>query len=195
MKNEGLNKSIKIAILTAVASILFLLKMPLVFVAPPFYELDLSSVASLIGAFSMGPLAGVIIELLKNLINLIIDGSITGGVGELSNFLTSCAFVLPAAVIYKKNKTKKSALIGLASGIVVMTAFAYLSNCYIMIPAYSKALKLPVEVIVSMGTKINSAVDSLNDLILICVVPFNIIKGIVVSIVTFVLYKKIRKIL
>ena len=100
---------IRIAMLTAASTILFLFDVPLPFVAPPFYELDLSNVASLIGGFAMGPMAGVSIEFLKNLINLMIDGSITGGVGELSNFLTSCAFVVPASVIYKMSKTKKSA--------------------------------------------------------------------------------------
>ncbi len=195
MKNSNLNTAVRIAMLTAVATILFLIKVPLVFIAPPFYELDLSSVASLIGSFAMGPLAGVIIELLKNLINLIIDGSITGGIGELSNFVTACAFVLPASIIYNRNKTKKSALIGLVCGIAAMTLFGYISNTYVMIPAYSKALNLPIEVIVSMGTKIHKSVNSVNDLVLLCVVPFNIIKGVVVSFVTFVLYKKIRKIL
>ena len=195
MKKITLKDAVKIAMLTAVATILFLIKFPLAFIAPPFYELDLSSVASLIGSFAMGPVAGVIIELLKNLINLIIDGSITGGIGELSNFVTSCALVLPAAMIYKRNKTKRSALLGLLCGIVVMTVFGYFSNVYVMIPAYSKALKIPVEVIVSMGTKILSSINSVGDLVLLCVVPFNLIKGAVISLVTFILYKKIRKVL
>ena len=124
-----------------------------------------------------------------------IDGSITGGVGELSNFLTGCAFVLPSSIIYIKNKNKKSAITGLLTGVLVMTAFSYLSNIYIMIPAYSKALNLPTENIVAMGTAIHKSIDSMNDLVLLCVVPFNIIKGIILSVITFLLYKKIRVIL
>ena len=189
------NKMVKIAMLSAAATLLFLIKIPLPFVAPPFYELDLSNVASLIGAFAMGPLAGVLIELLKNLINLLIDGSITGGVGELSNFVTACALVVPASIIYKSFKTKKSALIGLAAGVVTMTVFGYFSNVYIMLPAYSKALEMPIHAIVDMGSAIHSSIDSVGDLVLLCVVPFNLIKGLVVSVFTFILYKKIRKVL
>ncbi len=184
---------VKIAMLSAAATILFLIKIPLPFIAPPFYELDLSNVVSLIGGFAIGPWAAVIIELLKNLINLIIDGSITGGIGELSNFVTACAFAVPAALIYNRSKTKRSALIGLVAGVAVMTVFAYLSNLYIMIPAYSKALKIPVDVIVGMGTKIHGSVKSVSSLVILCVVPFNLIKGAIVSFVTFLLYKKIRK--
>ncbi len=186
---------IRIAMLTAAATILFLFDVPLPFVAPPFYELDLSNVASLIGGFAMGPMAGVSIEFLKNLINLMIDGSITGGVGELSNFLTSCAFVIPASVIYKMSKTKKSAFFGLVTGVVIMTVFGLFSNLFVMIPTYSKALKIPIDAIVSMGSKIHPSINSVSDLVWWCVVPFNLLKGVIVSAVTFVLYKKIRKIL
>ena len=195
MQNEKLKVMIRIAMLTAAATVLFLIKIPLPFIAPPFYELDFSNVVSLIGAFAMGPVAGIIIELLKNIINLIIDGSITGGVGELSNFLTACALVVPASLVYNKNKNKKSSLAGLFFGIIIMTAFGYFSNRFVMIPIYSKALSIPIEALVGMGTKIHSSIDSVSDMILLCVVPFNLIKGLLVSAVTFVLYKKIRKVL
>lgn len=195
MKKPDMKSTVKISMLTAVATILFLIKIPLPFIAPPFYELDLSGVAALIGAFALGPMAGVLIELLKNLINLLIDGSITGGVGELSNFLTGCVFVLPASIIYMKRKNKKSALIGILTGIVLMTIFAYLSNVYVMIPTYAKALKMPIDVIVGMGTKIHTSINSVSSLVLLCVVPFNLIKGFIVGFVTFFIYKKIRKVL
>ena len=132
---------------------------------------------------------------MKNLINLLIDGSITGGVGELSNFLTGCAFVLPASIMYSRYKSKKSALIGIITGIVVMTVFGYFSNVYVMIPTYSKALKIPLEALVGMGTKIHKSVDSVSSMVLLCVVHFNLIKGIVVGSVTFLLYKKVRRML
>ncbi len=195
MQKSKTNYIVKVAMLSAAATILFFIKAPIPFIAPPFYEFDLSNIASLIGSFALGPFAGVLIELIKNLLNLMIDGSITGGVGELSNFLTGCAFVLPSSIIYMKNKNKKSAIKGLLAGIVIMTAFSYFSNIYIMIPAYSKALNLPVENIVAMGTAIHKSITSMNDLVLLCVVPFNIIKGIILSVITFLLYKKIRVIL
>jgi len=182
----------KIAILSLVSFILMEFEILVPF-TPPFYKLDVSEVVIMIGAFAMGPLAGVIIELLKNIINLIIDGSITGGVGELSNFLTACAFVVPASLVYKKNKNKKSARLGLLLGVITMTIFGYFSNRYVMIPIYSKALSIPLEALVGMGTKIHSSIDSVTDMILLCVVPFNLIKGVLVSVVTFILYKKIRK--
>ncbi len=189
------NKMVKTAMLSAAATLLFLIKIPLPFIAPPFYELDLSNSASLIGAFAMGPIAGVVIELLKNLINLLLDGSITGGIGELSNFVTACALVVPASLIYKSSKTKKSALLGLGTGVVTMTIFAYFSNVYIMLPAYSKALEIPIQTIVDMGSAIHPSIDSVRALALLCVVPFNIVKGLVVAAFTFLLYKKIRKVL
>ena len=193
MKNT--HKLVKIALLTAAATILFLIKIPLPFIAPPFYELDLSNTVSLIGGFALGPMAAILIELLKNIINLIIDGSITGGIGELSNFVTACAFAIPASLIYKHSKSRKSAITGLAAGVIMMTVFGYISNLFIMIPAFSMALEIPVETIVAMGTKIHSSIDSVTDLVLLCVVPFNLVKGIVVSIITFLLYKKIRVII
>ncbi len=195
MKNSKTKKLVTVAVLSAVSTILFLIKIPLAFIAPPFYELDLSNVVSLIGAFALGPVAGVLIELLKNVINLVIDGSITGGIGELSNFLTACAFVVPASLIYKYKRDKKSAIIGLLVGILTMTVFGFFSNLYIMIPAYSKALSLPLEQIVGMGTAIHSSIDSVFDLVFLCVVPFNLIKGIIISTVTFLLYKKISKLI
>ncbi len=195
MQNSKTNYIVKVAMLSAAATILFFIKAPIPFIAPPFYEFDLSNIASLIGSFALGPMAGVLIELIKNLLNLMIDGSITGGVGELSNFLTGCAFVLPSSILFMKNKNKNSAIIGLLAGVIVMTAFSYISNIYIMIPAYSKALSLPIENIVSMGTAIHESIDSMNDMVLLCAVPFNMIKGVILSILTFLLYKKIRTIL
>ena len=195
MKNSKTKIMVTVAVLSAVATILFLIKIPLAFIAPPFYELDLSNVVSLIGAFALGPVAGILIELLKNVINLIIDGSITGGIGELSNFLTACAFVVPASFIYKYRKDKKSAILGLFVGVITMTVFGFFSNLHIMIPAYSKALSLPLEQIVGMGTLIHSSIDSVFDLVFLCVVPFNLIKGTIISIVTFLLYKKISKLI
>ena len=188
-------KLTSVGMLTAAATILFLIKIPLPFIAPPFYELDLSNVVSLIGAFAMGPLWGALIEFLKNLINLLIDGTITGGVGELSNFLTSCAFIVPASLIYKYTKSRNGATIGMIVGIVTMTIFGFLSNLYVMIPAYSSALNIPIEAIVGMGTKIHSSINSVTDLVFLCVVPFNLLKGVVISGLTFLLYKRIRNLI
>ena len=116
--------------LSSVASILMLIEFPLPFIAPPFYQLDFSEIPVLIGAFSMGPMAGILIEMIKIILNLCINGTMTAGVGELANFVIGCALVLPAAFIYKRKKTKKAAIVGLVTGTVFMTIFGCFINSF-----------------------------------------------------------------
>ncbi|MEG0895778.1 MAG: ECF transporter S component, partial [Oscillospiraceae bacterium] len=112
----------KIGVLGALATLLMLIEIPLWF-APSFYKIDLSEIPVLLGGFALGPIAGVFIELIKIVLNFFINGTITGGIGELSNFLIGCALVVPASIIYRKNKSKKGAIIGLAIGILCLTVF------------------------------------------------------------------------
>ena len=112
---------VQVAMLGAAAVVLMFFDIPLPF-APSFYKIDLSEVPVLIGAFAMGPLAGAAIELIKILLNLVMKGSTTAGVGEVANFLIGCAYVMPAAWIYKTQKTKKNAMIGMAVGTVFLAA-------------------------------------------------------------------------
>ena len=106
---------VQIAMLTAVAEVLMLFDFPLPF-APSFYKIDLSEVPILIGCFAMGPAAGIIIEAMKILLNFIISGTVTAGVGELANFAIGCSMVLPAGLIYRYHKTRKNAVLGMAAG-------------------------------------------------------------------------------
>ncbi|NLF37526.1 MAG: ECF transporter S component [Clostridiaceae bacterium] len=184
----------KMGILGAVAGLLMLLEIPLPF-APSFYEVDLSEVAVLLGAFSMGPVAGVIIEAIKILINFVITGTATAGVGELANFIVGCCLVVPAAIIYNKNKRIKNAIVGILVGIFAMTLVGAILNYYVLIPVYASAFGMPIETIIAMGTKLNPNIDSLWDLILLANVPFNIIKGILSGLITFLLYKRLSPIL
>ena len=184
----------KMGILGAIAGVLMLLELPLFF-APSFYEVDLSEVAVLLGAFAMGPVAGIIIEAIKILINFIITGTATAGVGELANFFIGCCLVVPAAIIYQKNKTIKNAIIGMIVGVISMTVVGALLNYYILLPVYARAFGMPLETIIQMGTAINPKIDSLWALILLANVPFNILKGILTSIITFLLYKRLSPIL
>ncbi len=181
--------------LGAVAMVLMLLEFPLPFIAPPFYEFDFSEVPVLIGAFALGPVAGVTVELIKVLLNLIVNGTITAGVGEFANFLMGISFAVPAGMIYRKHRDKKHAGIGLAAGSVVMVVLGGLINLYILIPTYGKALGMPVDAFVEMGSAIFSPIDSLWKLVLFCVIPFNIIKAIGASVVTMLIYKHISPIL
>lgn len=185
----------QVAMLGAVATVLMLFEFPISFLAPPFYELDFSEVPVLIGAFAMGPIAGIAIEAVKILLNFVLNGTITAGVGEIANFLVGCAFLLPAALVYRKKKTRKHAILGMIAGTVVMTTVACVLNAWILLPAYGIAFGMPVETFVEMGTAINGAIDSLFTFALLAVGPFNLLKGILVSGIVLLLYKRIRVIL
>ncbi len=195
MKNRKVEWMVKVSMLSAAAMVLMLFEFPMPFIAPPFYEMDLSEVPVLLGTFALGPLAGVMIEAIKIILNLLLNGTKTAGVGEFANFLVGIAFVLPAALVYKCNKTKKSAVWGMILGSVIMVTLGGFLNAYVLIPTYGKAFKMPLEAFVQMGAKIFPIVDSVEKLVLFCVVPFNIIKVIVVSLVTTLIYKPLSPIL
>ena len=193
-KKLGTREIAIIGMLGAISIVLMLFEIPLPF-APSFYKLDLSEVPVLIGCFAIGPMAGVFIELIKILLNLLINGTITAGVGELANFLIGCAFCVPAGIIYRKKTTKKGAVIGLMSGTVIMTFLGCFINAYIMLPAYAKACSWPLDDIIAMGTEVNGNIVDLFTFVIFAVVPFNLLKGIVVSGVVLLIYKKISPII
>ena len=122
----------QIGMLSAIATVLMLFEIPLPF-APSFYEIDFSEVPVLVGCFAMGPVAGAAIELIKILLNFAINGTITAGVGELANFLLGCSFVVPAGIIYRKMHTRKGAIIGMATGTVLMTIFGCFLNAFVLL--------------------------------------------------------------
>ncbi len=193
MKNEKTQWIAKVGILSAMAGILMLLEFPIPFIAPGFYKLDFSEVPVLIGAFALGPLAGAAIEAIKILLNFIMNGTITGGVGELSNLVLGLVFVLPAAFIYQHNKTKKSALSGLVVGGLSMVVLGCFTNAFVMLPLYSKLM--PIEAILAQAAAIWPVIDNTFKFVLLCVVPFNIVKAILVTVVTMLLYKRLSPIL
>ena len=143
----------------------------------------------------MGPLAGVLIELIKIILNLCINGSVTAGVGELANFVIGIALVLPAALIYKRKKTKKGAIVGLVTGTLFMTISGCFINAYVMLPTYAKAFGMPIEALVGMGSAVNANITDLFTFVMFAVVPFNLLKGVLVSIIVLLIYKKISPIL
>ncbi len=189
-----LHNMTKIAILTAISAIIMLFEFPLPF-APGFYELDLSEAVILMGGFAMGPLSAVVMELLKNILNLCINGTITAGVGELANFVMGCALVVPASIIYKYKKSLKGAIIALITGIFSLVIIGCFVNYFIMIPAYVKLAHFPMDAIISMGSEANSNVSSLETLIIFAVAPFNLVKGVACSVINLLLYKRLSKIL
>ncbi len=183
-----------IAMLSALATILMLFEIPLWF-APGFYKLDFSEVPVLVGAFAMGPMAGAVIELVKVLINLAINGTITMGVGELANFLIGCSMVVPAAIIYKSKKTRKAAIQGLIVGSLSMTVFGSLMNAVLLLPIYTLFMGTTMENLISLGTIVNPSITNLVTFILLAVAPFNLLKGVVVSFITILLYKRLSNVI
>ena len=131
MRITKVNWMVKVAMLSAVSVVLMLLEFPIPFIAPPFYEFDFSEVPVLIGAFALGPIAGVTIEFIKILLNLLINGTITGGVGEFANFLVGVSFILPVEFVYMRKKTKKNAIIGMIVGGIIMVSIACVINAFI----------------------------------------------------------------
>jgi len=199
MNRETKNKmSVKmitqVGMLGAIAVVLMLFEIPLPF-APSFYEIDFSEVPVLVGTFAMGPLAGGLIELVKILLNFLITGTKTAGVGEMANFLMGISFCLPASLIYRKIHSKKGAVIGLVSGTLSMTAVGCFLNAYVLLPTYAKAFEMPLDELVGMGTAINANITDLFTFVMFAVAPFNLLKGILVSLIVILIYKKISPIL
>lgn len=182
----------QIAMLTAVSEILMLFDISLPF-APGFYKIDLSEVPVLIGCFAMGPIAGVITEAMKNLLSFLF-GSTTGGVGEIANFVIGCAMVVPAGLIYQHRKNRKNAVVGMIAGTFCMTVLGAVLNAYVLLPAYA-AVFGGMDAIIGLGTAVNGNITGLMSFVMLAVVPFNLVKGVVVSVVTYVLYKHVSKIL
>ena len=150
----GIRTIAQIGMLSAIATVLMLFEIPLPF-APAFNQIDFSEVQVLVGWLVMGPLAGAVIELVKILLNLVINGTITAGVGEAANFLIGCALCVPAGLIYKKKRTRSSAIIGLTAGTIFMTAIGCVLNAFILLPAYAAAFGMPIDALVDMGSAIN----------------------------------------
>lgn len=184
----------QIGMLSALAIILMLFEFPLPF-APAFYKLDFSELPVIIGAFAIHPAAGAVIELVKILLNFLVNGSITAGVGEIANFFIGCFLVIPASVIYHHRKCRKNALMGLITGTFLMTAAGCILNAYVLLPAYAAAFQWDIAKLTEMGTAINPAINSLWTFILFAVAPFNFLKGVLVSAITMLIYKKVSVIL
>ena len=178
------------AVLGAAASALMFIgiHVPLM---PSFLQLDFSELPALIAAFSLGPLSGVAVCLIKNLVHLFATS--TGGVGELSNFILGAAFVLPAGIIYKVKKSRAGALAGALIGSAAMALLSFPSNFFIVYPAYG--LVMPMEAILDMYRAINPSVQTLGDALIWFNMPFTFVKGLLSTAVTFLIYKRISPIL
>jgi riboflavin transporter FmnP len=147
------------------------------------------------GGFALGPMAAVCMEFMKNVLNFLMNGTITAGIGELANFAMGCAFVVPASLFYKYHKTLKGAIVSLIIGTSALVVVGCVVNYFVMIPAYVTLANFPLDAILGMASKVNGLVSSLETMILFAVAPFNLVKGIVCSVINLLLYKRLSKVL
>ena len=178
------------AVLGAAAYLLAFLEFP-VPLTPAFARMDLSDLPALIGAFAFGPVTGVTIELVKNLLGL--TTSSTGGVGELANFLMGASYVFTAGVVYRHHKTKRMALAGGVAGSVAMGIMAAVTNYFILLPMFEQFM--PLEEIIAAFGEFIPFIHTKMDVVLYNAFPFNVIKGLVITAVTMLVYKKISPVL
>ncbi len=174
------------AMFAAIASLLMFFEMPLPFM-PPFLKLDISSVPVLILGFMFGPMPAVMAAAVKAIVHVF--STQTGGVGELADFLITSSFAVSASLVYMKNKSKKGALLGCAVGVVAITIVGMLANKFLLIPFFMKVM--PIEAIVGACAAINPLIGSIDTYIIFGAGPFNMIKGIIVSFITILVYKRV----
>lgn len=180
-----------IGLFGALSTILMLFKIPLPF-APAFMKLDLAELPAIIGSFMFGPVAGVCIVLVKLALNLLINGTDSMYVGEISNLVLSSVYVLSASLVYHRHKTKKTAAIALAISVVVTSVFAVFSNTLFIFPAYAVVYGLSMDSIVGMASAVNPFVHDVFTMMLWSVFPFNLVKYGLVAVITFLVYKKLH---
>ena len=189
-RQSSARRAAYIGVFAAVAAVLMYLEFPLPF-APSFYEIDFSEVPVLICSFSLGPVAGVVCELVKVILKLLLKGTTTAFVGDFANFVVGCSFILPATIIYHRFKTKKGALAGMAVGTATMTVFGSLFNAVYLLPKFSELFHMPLDKIIAMGADIHAGISSVSSFVFWCVAPLNLVKGAVVSLLTMLLYKHV----
>lgn len=180
---------------SAISVILMYFEFPLPFLAPGFYKLDFSEIPVLICGFVFGPAAGVLVELLKIILHILLKGTSTAFVGDFANFAVGCSFVIPAAIIYYWKKTKKTAVIACIVGIITITIFGTTFNALYLLPQFSKLFGLPLDQIIAQGSSIFHGVTDLTSFVMFCVAPLNFLKGFLVSAAVLVIYKPISRML
>ncbi|MCR4431026.1 MAG: ECF transporter S component [Tepidanaerobacteraceae bacterium] len=182
----------KIAVLGVLAFIIMFAEFPLPMFAA-FLKIDFSDVPALLAGFSMGPWAGIMVEVVKNFLHLF--KSQTAFIGEAANLLTGILLVAPASMIYSAHKSKKTAIIGLLAGTVIMAAGMSIANYFCIVPLYQKILNIPTQAVIAMGSQANARIIDLKTLVVYGILPFNIIKGILLTIATALIYKRLSPLL
>jgi riboflavin transporter FmnP len=182
-----------IGICSALATVLHILDFPLPFLAPDFYKLDFSELPVMLCGFFLGPSAAVACEGVKILLKLLLKGTSTAFVGDFANFAVGCSLVLPAVAIYHIRKSRKSALLGLIIGPLVLTVFGTAFNAIYLLPKFAQLYGMPLDAIIGFGNAIHNSVHNVATFVMLCVAPLNLIKGGAVSILTLLLYKRVAR--
>ena len=188
--NKNIKKITVIAMLSAIAFILMFFELSLQIV-PSFLKFDISDLPELIATFIFGPVSGVIVCFIKNLLHLTVTH--TGGVGELSNFLLGAVLCIVSGLIYRSKKTKKTAIVAMLVGSLAMGALSFVTNLWIVYPFYYNIMAK--ETILAMYQAILPQIKSIEMSLLVFNLPFTAVKGIVCSIITFFVYKRLKNIL
>ena len=183
------------AMLSAVAFILMFIEFPIPALIPSFVKLDISDLPELLAAFSLGPVYGVAVTFLKNLLHIVFKGTSSANVGELCNFLLGAVFSLVAGFIYQRKKSRKSALIGAIIGAVLMAIVSVPMNYYVVYPAYVVCYGMPLEAIIGMYQAILPSADSLIKCLTIFNMPFTFCKGMLDVLLCFLIYKPLSPLL
>lgn len=182
-----------IGISSAIAAVLHMLDFPLLFLAPEFYKLDFSELPVMLCGFYLGPSAAVACEAVKILLKLLLKGTSTAFVGDFANFVVGCSLVLPAAIVYQIKKSKGSAIGGLMLGTITLTVFGSAFNAVYLLPKFAQLYKIPLDAIISAGASINGNIHSVTTFVFFAVAPLNLIKGVGISILTLLLYKRVAR--
>lgn len=176
------------AMLSAVAFLLMFIEFPLPMLIPSFVKMDVSDLPALLGAFALGPVYGVVIEVLKNLLHILIKGTSSAGIGELFNVTMGAVFAAVAGLIYLKNHTRQGAVIGALSGAAAMALASLPMNYFLVYPFYAKVFG-GMEAIIGAYQAILPSVDGLFQCLAIFNVPFTFIKGLLDVVLCFLIYK------
>lgn len=182
-------------VMAAIAGVLMLFEFPIPFIAPDFYKLDISDLPAMITGFAFGPVAGVMVEAVKILVKVALKGTSSAFVGELANFAVGSSLVLVSTIIYEIKKTKGMAIVACIFGTLVMTAFGTVFNAVYLLPKFAEMYGMPLQSLVDTGKSINSGINSVTAFVMICVAPLNLVKGVMISFVTILIYQPLRPIL
>ncbi|MBC6004434.1 MAG: ECF transporter S component [Paeniclostridium sordellii] len=186
------NTMTKVAILSAISYILMFISLPIPGIFPDFLKIDISDVPAIFGGMSLGPIAGFIIVFIKNLFQAM-TASTTAWIGEIANLLIGGSYVVIVSLIYRHKKDIKGLLIGFILGTIAMIIVGCLTNYYMLLPFYAKVM--PMEAIISMGNIINPRITDLGSFVIWMIAPFNLVKAVLISLITLPLYKKMEVIL